>query len=298
MLSQIRSPMLSQIDLPLATSASVESVALVQWGNPQGKPLLFVHGWLDNSASFFPLSSEFLQFNCMAIDLPGHGHSAHKKSHYHFIDWVDDLYQIMSALYEQNYISVEYEQLALVGHSLGALISSVLASAFPEKVSQLVMIEGLGPLSAPIEGGVSQLRRSVLARSRSNRKKNRIYPSIDSAVNAWQQVSGLNNQQARLIVERNLKAAGNGWCWQYDQALTHRSPLRMTKSQAQYFSQQITCPVLLIKAQQGSYISSVDLSERGTWFQNLSVCELGQGHHLHMDPYYLVADEISAFITV
>ena len=39
--------------------------------------VLFLHGWLDNSASFQPLMDHLGELPCWFLDLPGHGRSEH-----------------------------------------------------------------------------------------------------------------------------------------------------------------------------------------------------------------------------
>ncbi|MGH8605107.1 MAG: alpha/beta fold hydrolase, partial [Gammaproteobacteria bacterium] len=56
-----------------------------RWGSDQGAPLIALHGWLDNAASFDPLASYLDEFDLVALDLAGHGLSDHRPKgvHYH-----------------------------------------------------------------------------------------------------------------------------------------------------------------------------------------------------------------------
>src|SRR5579862_288347 len=47
------------------------------WGNPAHTPILALHGWLDNSASFAPLAHALKNYYVLAPDLAGHAHSDH-----------------------------------------------------------------------------------------------------------------------------------------------------------------------------------------------------------------------------
>ena len=47
-------------------------------GGRAGAPkVLALHGWLDNAASFVPLAAHLDDIELIALDLPGHGRSAH-----------------------------------------------------------------------------------------------------------------------------------------------------------------------------------------------------------------------------
>ena len=49
------------------------------WGDPSLPPLLALHGWLDNAASFDRLAPLLCEhFHIVALDLPGHGRSGHR----------------------------------------------------------------------------------------------------------------------------------------------------------------------------------------------------------------------------
>ena len=129
-------------DTPVIAELSYQlgdlTLAAVACGNKDHEPVLCLHGYLDNAASFLPLIQQIAQENellpnrrIIALDWPGHGHSDHRSvgAHYHFFDYVSDLV----ALFELN----NWQAIDIVAHSMGAMIASAFAAAFPEKVKSL-----------------------------------------------------------------------------------------------------------------------------------------------------------------
>ncbi|MBC7990158.1 MAG: alpha/beta fold hydrolase [Luteimonas sp.] len=90
--------------------------------------VLALHGWLDNAASFVPLAQRLDGIDLVAIDLPGHGASAHLPAgaDYSFAGTVNALLDIADAL--------QWPRFALLGHSMGAGIGSLLAAACPQRI--------------------------------------------------------------------------------------------------------------------------------------------------------------------
>lgn len=257
------------------TLADGRRIALLDNGR-QGRPLLVaLHGWLDNGASFLPLAPHLEAFHLVCIDLPGHGHSDHKVTPYVFVDWLDDLHQIVQA--------AGWSRFILLGHSLGALIASAYAGVFPEQVARLILLEGLGPLSQPDEEVPGQLRRAILNRSRTRERASGGFASLDEAVAARCKVADISPAAARLICERQLEEREGRWHWRSDPRLRDLSPLRMSEGQAQALIRAIACPVLFIRGEQGFSGLLAQWQLRGPLFGQIEMVQVAGNHHFHME---------------
>ena len=138
-------------------------------------PVLMLHGWLDNSLTFYRLAPTLRSLgNIWAMDHAGHGYSDHRPEgqSYLLADYVADLAELIETHF------ADHDKVDLVGHSLGGIVSMLYAAAFPEKVRRLVMIDSLGPISKAPEESVSQLRRGIRKRL-SGSGASTGYPSLD-----------------------------------------------------------------------------------------------------------------------
>ena len=105
--------------------------------------IVFLHGWLDQAAGWNQVALNLSQKGhaVCAYDQRGHGKSEHAplSSHYHFPDYVADLDAILQTL--------PHQKVTLIGHSMGGTVASLYSALRPQKISKLVLIEGLGPLA-------------------------------------------------------------------------------------------------------------------------------------------------------
>ncbi|KXO13459.1 putative hydrolase/acyltransferase [Moritella sp. JT01] len=275
-----------------------KTIAGLRYGDKSKPILLAVHGWLDNAASFIPLVEELkrnlddgsLPYQFIAIDLPGHGHSDHKGGHYNFIEWVEDLYQIIKT---QHWGSV-----SIVGHSMGAMISSIFAATFPELVNRLILIEGLGAISAEAEQTVSQLRKGIESRYNYNQSGsvNANTLTLEKVVKARCFVSDLTEQNAVLICRRNLIINAGKMTWRSDPKLKLRSLIRLTESQVIDILSSISMRCLIIVGDKGYPLIVEKLKSDIFNKENFDILTLIGGHHIHMDNAVETASVIVKFV--
>ena len=246
-----------------------------------GTPVLALHGWLDNAASWKPLFEHLQCIDLVALDLPGHGTSPHLPvgAEYSLAGTVHTVLDAADAL--------GWERFALLGHSMGAAIGSILAAAAPERVTRFLAIEALGALAD---------REAVSARRALANKSLRVFPERDAAIRARMQANGLTEPVARLLVERGTRAVPGGFEWSSDPRLTVSTPLRMTEGQVRDLVAHIECPVRVLYADPAPpYFPEALRRERAALLPKGEVVVLEGGHHLHMEDPRGVARAIGPF---
>jgi pimeloyl-ACP methyl ester carboxylesterase len=266
-------------------------VAGLTWGQPGEKRLLALHGWLDNAASFAVVAPLLTGYQVVALDLTGHGRSARRSADASYQIW-DDLPEILGVL-----DALCWQTFDLVGHSRGAIISTLLASAFPERVSRLVLLDAVAPDAVAEESFPMQLRTSLLDKQRLLHKPNRTFPTFDEAV-ASRAIRGLSEAAARLLVERNLHDSAEGPEWMTDPRLRGASAVKMTAAQIQSVLTALTMPTLLMLAADtpAQYREVADWASQ--YINNLTVLEIAGGHHFHMEePAAEVAQRLREFLS-
>jgi len=266
-------------------------IAALAWGPADGRPMLALHGWLDNAASFTELAPRLaraLSVRIVSLDLPGHGLSEHKRGPYHFIDWVADAIHAADAL--------GWDRFGLLGHSMGAGISALVAGTIPERIDRCVLIEGTGPLSDDPAEAARRLARALRIEARKQDPNKRLFPDLDSAAERLREAATMKLESARILVARGLEARERGWTWRADPRLRVDSRMRLTEQQVLAFLQAIRSPVLLISASEGWPYERAAVQRRIDAVAELTHVELPGNHHLHLDDPEPVAAAIVGFL--
>lgn len=247
------------------------------YGPPQGRPVLALHGWLDNAMTFARLAPKLSGLRIVALDFAGHGHSGHRTegASYQLWDYALDALLVAEQL--------GWQRFSLLGHSLGAIVSVLLAGALPDKIERIALIDGLIPYTGEAEDAPQKLGEALLAQIALRDKRKPVYRTTDQAVEVRMHgVGKVSREAAELLAVRGLEPIPGGYTWRTDARLTLPSPLRLTQAHALSFLRHIACPACLILAEQGMLVH-----ERQ--FQDLlpslafETHILPGGHHLHLD---------------
>ncbi len=262
----------------------------LQWGNPEGLPVLALHGWLDNAASFTHLAPLLEHCNVIAVDLPGHGLSGHWSNfnHYHLWAGVEDVELILDAL--------GWQTCHLLGHSMGATMATMYAATFPKRLASLTLIEAIGPMAGTLDEAPQRLAEAII-NMKSHNPEQKPKPSLQSFIQT--RLNGplkLSPQSAALLMARSVIETDKGFCWSNDKRLKYTSMMRLPEPLIGAFIKGIKCPVLGIFAIDGLFTKE-RLKER--WDQLTcpnSLYWYKGGHHLHLDgDVHEIASTIESF---
>jgi pimeloyl-ACP methyl ester carboxylesterase len=110
-----------------------QHLAYIDMGDRQGPPVVLIHGYTDNARDWVPLIPYLSKkFRLIVVDIRGHGRSDKPECCYARIDFAYDIRLLLDALH--------IDKADVVGHSLGSMITQVLAEEWPQRVRKVVLI--------------------------------------------------------------------------------------------------------------------------------------------------------------
>ncbi|KAI8809269.1 Alpha/Beta hydrolase protein [Cladochytrium replicatum] len=247
------------------------------------------HGWLDNANTWDPVIPILVEaygdsVSFLALDFAGHGWSDTRSE--------NDEYVLHRNVYDVLQVAdlLGWDQFGIMGHSMGGGIGLVIAGTFPERVSALISVDILGPVSIPANRQTDLLKRSWNDRlGFLKRNPKPIYNSVSDAALARARTGEVSLDVAKILTDRGLGPVpgddGERWTWRSDQRLRAAAPGMFTNDAVLEMINRVKAPVLVVLAPtrtgSGKQLDGrVDmLGSRGT------VVRLPNArHHLHMEP--------------
>ncbi len=266
-------------------------IAGLGWGPADGVPVLALHGWLDNAGSFEALAARLPHCRIVAIDLTGHGHSAHRSADATYQVW-DDVPQLLQIMDQLN-----WNRCTLLGHSRGGFIAAILAATSPDRVDRLITLDALLPPPVDDSAFVEQLRAALTDRTRYARRPERVFENRDSYI-ARRVGYGTPEHITEKIAERALRARDGSFVWTGDARLFGKSPVKLNQPQGDAILRALTMPVLWMTFEQGlaNHTWMTELAVRArAQVGDLTTIQLDGHHHCHMEEAQ--AAEIAVHIT-
>jgi pimeloyl-ACP methyl ester carboxylesterase len=269
------------------------------WGDPDAPPILLLHGAYDHGRMFDDLAPRIaeLGYHAIAIDFRGHGDSGPLDTGF---AW--SLLHIDLALLVRDVIG---GPLGVIAHSFGAGQGIGLAGAFPELVSWLVVIDGLGP---PAFAMVlpDDVRESV--QSNASRTDRILF---EQHRREWSSVEDMaayrNKNNVRLSPEWALHLARHGsrrgpdggWVWKADPMFGLGVPSEFNVELLAEEHRHVQCPVLAISGTEHDTwrdLTPEEEDERVGWLGGRHVRVPDTGHYVHIEDPVATMTAIEAFI--
>lgn len=247
------------------------------YGPEDGLPVIALHGWLDNAASFARLAPKLIGLRIVALDFAGHGHSDHRPAGTSYDIW-DYVYDVLAVADQMG-----WQRFSLLGHSMGAIVSVLMAGALPERIERLALIDGLVPFTGEADEAPERMGKALRDLMAVGNKRKPVYREFDRAVEARMTgMIGVSREAAELLAQRGLMPVPGGYTWRTDSRLMLPSVMRLTQAHARAFISRVQCPAHLIIAESGSLSRHETVLE---WLDAayFTVTTLSGGHHLHVD---------------
>ncbi|MEQ8858555.1 MAG: alpha/beta hydrolase [Pseudomonadales bacterium] len=256
----------------------------VDWGNESAPPMIMIHGGRDHCRNWDWVAEALRDdYHIIAPDLRGHGDSQWMiGGSYNQIDYVYDIAQLLR--------QTDMNPVTIVAHSLGGSIALLYAGLFPDTVSKLISIEGMGPPPAIIKERVEQPIADRLhlwindLRTLSGRMPRR-YPTLEDAYERMQTENPhLTEARARhLTIHGSNQNEDGTYSWKFDNYVRAFPPAGLDFNQQYALWARITCPTLLIRGTE-SWASDPSKDGRASHFQNARVENVQKaGHWVHHD---------------
>jgi pimeloyl-ACP methyl ester carboxylesterase len=270
----------------------------LEWGEPNGDPLVLVHGFLDLAFSWTSFVAELYRratqpLWIIAPDCRGHGDSGWVSGggYYHFADYVLDLDCVVQTLGVKSF--------KLVGHSMGGTISLLYTGTFPERVSKLVLIEGVGPVGMHFFDAPLRMEQWIGEIRQRGRNHFRQYSSVEAGARQLRQTNPrLPELFATELAQAAMKqTAGGKWIWKFDPLHRTTSPQPFYTAQAVAFLRRIDCPVLIVDGKQSRQTSRTDKQQRYDAIADYRHIIIDDaGHMVHQDNPVALVEALLPFL--
>lgn len=270
----------------------------LEWGAPDGEPLLLIHGFLDHARSWEPFVAALEKKltaprRIIAPDCRGHGDSdwVGDGGYYHFPDYIWDLNSLIEAL--------KLPRFTLVGHSMGGTISFIYTGTFPARVRKLVLVEGIGPLPAQFSDAPPRMERWITEVKLLPHRKIVEYTSLEVAADRLRRKNPrLKRELALELARTGMRRIENGsWVWKFDPLHRTAAPQPFYSGQAVEFFRRIECPVLVINGAESHHTPRPDIAQRLEAIRDRTVAQIeNAGHMIHHDNPDRLARVIAGFL--
>ena len=252
------------------------------WGDAAAPRLFMLHGWMDTAATFqFVVDAMRKDWCVIAPDWRGFGSSEANHGPYWFPDYLGDLDALLA-----HYAADEPAR--LLGHSMGGNVAALYAGVRPERVGQLILIEGFG--LAPVAAETAPERyRAWLEQLQAPPEAKTHADAAALAARLRKRNPRLTAARAEFLAGHSIAAAPGGIRFAADPWHHAVNPVLYRIEEARACWRRVTARVLWVSGAQSEFRRLFDLApdeyrSRLACFAQLREAELDDaGHNVHHD---------------
>lgn len=273
------------------------TLRLWEWGSPDARPLLAVHGAFDHGRMWDGLAPALAErgFRVIAPDLRGHGDSGRLASGHVWACVATDL----------GFLARELAgDVGMIGHSFGGGQALFAAAAWPDLVRWVVVLDGLGPPPEAFDDEVDLVEvatRSFDALDRIRREEPRIYPTRTEMVDRRAAVNQrLPREWVDHLVEHGSTPVDGGFVWKSDPMFNvgFAGPFGIEHLRAEF--EAVQSPTLVLTGgtmDTWSELTPDQIAERLGWLPDPVHRVIDQaGHYVHIEQPDATLDAIDDFL--
>lgn len=262
-----------------------------------GEPILFLHGYLDNGRSYDAIAERLpAPYRALCLDWRGHGESqwVGPGGSYHLLDHLKDLNRVLHWLDENQMVPK-----AIVAHSMGGNIASMLTGIRPDRVQRLFLLDALLPPPEEPETQPERLERVLI--NQEHVKEFRTFSSReDAAARIMKTNIGLSELGAKRMAEHALcpdETTAGQFKYRLDPRLRGPTPVRYPESMWLELCARMQANVFLLRSEHG-YVPMNDVTQaRLKQIKRMTVATIDHvGHHLHVEDPDCVVEHILRFM--
>ena len=214
-------------------------IQLAEWEG-RGKTVLCIHGITANCRCWGVIAEALSPAHrVLAMDLRGRGLSDKPASGYSIEQHCRDIRTVLE--------DFAAKPVVLMGHSLGAFISLVFASEYPEYVDRLILVDGGGKLSP------KQFQKVFAGIKPSLDRLGQVFPSFDAYLDVMKQAPFLHpwSKAFETYYAYEVEEADGGVRSCIRPEHIQEESANLGKVDVSRFYAKVKCPVLILRATEG-----------------------------------------------
>jgi pimeloyl-ACP methyl ester carboxylesterase len=244
----------------------------LEWGSETDDKVLLLHGLTGCAASWTPLANHLAEGkHVLALDLRGHGDSQWPRlDNYTTQDFVSDVAGFIESL--------DIQEIAVVGHSMGATVAIAYTALYQDRVSRLVIVD-MGP-------EVNQAGIKRMLEQRSIRREE--YISLQEVIEYLRLGDPFANPELLQLEAKYVtkRLPNNKLTWKHDKRLDEIIGKRGKRDVSALWGliTDIICPTLMIRGSESDLLDHKIAVEMANTMLKATLVEIeGSGHNVPMD---------------